>query len=681
MTIDIRANVQSTLGPVISANISDDYIQGNGLIKTRGSCVIAGLVSPKIGTPFKIRYTKNGITRQIPRTLRILSSFADPFRRTTSLQLGCKLTYMEDLAEPINWTALQDQDKNSQYTAQDEQNMVIPIYASSIMERCLDMIDVTAASIPLTSIFSIAEFDFSPGYVQIINDLLVSENYCGYLDQQERLVVISLNQEGGTGPLISSSDVIDIGEINVGQIPGESVIVNYSSFTATARNNTAIGEAPDEESDPFTGLVSNETWTRSSVAISYKNRLTGGEAVLTQAFPVVNGSRESTAYQVFDVIDRETTGKRYLQETEQPSYESSDWERTSVPTNTKQVSLVTSREITEYYSYVSKLGGLATDMLSIGVMPPNNVLSDFTREEFFYNEFGEEYQRVLEKTTSFTNLAASTGLTTVYESESGGSWSRAIPSTVTVPAEKIVTQTYRSGRYSKIVTIKYIPWLYTISGQQAVAAAAEFCESVNDVTTIWNAILAQSDRLILSDTSVEVQIGDPSSQQGPSDAERIKGSLARPNSDPSREYTRPEQVEIEFDQRGPAGYETTSQGSVQLVSGSAEAKRRVEFSMPYAPDDSFYKLGLTYYLKSGDAPAKAKLFGLVQNRLLLGNRNGINIQTAPEKLPSAPFSSLYINMAGTAALYRTNGTSWTIDGNGVIVSTDALYWGLAGKLQ
>ena len=50
MAVDIRATVTCSLGTLISGSISDDYIQGNGLIRTRGSAVISGTITPALGT-------------------------------------------------------------------------------------------------------------------------------------------------------------------------------------------------------------------------------------------------------------------------------------------------------------------------------------------------------------------------------------------------------------------------------------------------------------------------------------------------------------------------------------------------------------------------------------------------------------------------------------------------------
>jgi hypothetical protein len=57
----------------------------------------------------------------------------------------------------------------------------------------------------------------------------------------------------------------------------------------------------------------------------------------------------------------------------------------------------------------------------------------------------------------------------------------------------------------------------------------------------------------------------------------------------------------------------------------------------------------------------------------------MNIQTVPEGLPTEPFGAFYFSANGSVTQYRTNGTSWTMDSNGIVASTDALYWGVAGK--
>ena len=131
------------------------------------------------------------------------------------------------------------------------------------------------------------------------------------------------------------------------------------------------------------------------------------------------------------------------------------------------------------------------------------------------------------------------------------------------------------------------------------------------------------------------------------------------------------------------GYQTPSSSEIEIAEGSGAARRRIQLSLPYAPDDVFRKEGAgklaKFYSTASDAPQKANEFGRVQNRMLLGNRSGMNIQIAPEKLPSDPFAAIFIEAAGTIALYRINAASWAVDSSGIVASTDAMFWGTAGS--
>jgi len=238
MTIDIRANVTCSLGDLISGSISDDYIQGNGLVKTKGNCEINGILTPKPGTVVTFSYSRSGSSKQIPRKLRVLSSFADPFRNTTQVELGCKLTYLEGLA-PM---PLDDEGQKAELDARRQHclngyvdyppnsQVPYPINASAVMNECLQKLKITASSVPLTNVFMIDKFDLSAGYVEVLSNLLLSESYFGYLDANETLQVVSLSGDGGNGPNIDATALIDLGPIGVGDLPAETVLVRYEAL-------------------------------------------------------------------------------------------------------------------------------------------------------------------------------------------------------------------------------------------------------------------------------------------------------------------------------------------------------------------------------------------------------------------------------------------------------------------
>ena len=148
MKIDIRANVFCNKGPVISGGFSDDHVQGTGLIRTRGDIVLEGLVTLRPGDKIQIGYERQGRVIRVPRALRVLSSFADPFKRVTSVSVGCKLSMMEGLRE-----------NNTKLAAEDPENAGIPcaeygkipvnISFKEIANECLRKLGISLR-VPLT---------------------------------------------------------------------------------------------------------------------------------------------------------------------------------------------------------------------------------------------------------------------------------------------------------------------------------------------------------------------------------------------------------------------------------------------------------------------------------------------------------------------------------------------------
>lgn len=97
MPIDVRAKAFCNLGPLISGNISDEPLTvGQGLIRCRGQLVLKGLITPSVGSVVTLGYEQNGKVSRIPRVLRVLGSFADPFRNTTTVSIGDKLVFLAD---------------------------------------------------------------------------------------------------------------------------------------------------------------------------------------------------------------------------------------------------------------------------------------------------------------------------------------------------------------------------------------------------------------------------------------------------------------------------------------------------------------------------------------------------------------------------------------------------------
>jgi hypothetical protein len=616
MAIDIRATVTCSLGTLISGSISDDYLQGSGLVKTKGSCEISGLITPAVGTVVTFDYVKGGVTRAIPRKLRVLSSFADPFRRTTKVELGCKLTYLSDLKEAINWDAFDDPE-NAGLTEADAEIITLPIRASSVMSKCLTELGITASSSPLTNRFSVAEFDFGPGYVQVLGDLLVSESYFGYLDFNEVLQVVSLDQAGGTGPVFTSADIVDLGPIGVGQLPGEAVTVSYSTLKL---NGDTINE------DALLDWETTESSSTSKVVISYTD---GAGAQAFREFNTLEATLESTNYSPIETPTGEILNK--------------------------VVSRLTQLET----SSVSVLGGLPSDYLNNGISFNSEQITKTTSEFFYYDAYGNEFLRIKDTTGSIGFFLGTLGIAFAFAADDY--YNPVLTTSVALEYEIVRTETI--GNYQKVATEIYGPWVETLSGQQAVATGGQGIASAADVTAFVNEFLPTSGGLgnrglFLLSSSVRTE-RRTEGQAAPTTADIINAANANGEANPDN------------------GWRTESSAELELALGSATAQRRIEFSLPYAPDDRFVKSGgspASYFAVASDAPEKANRYGRVQNRLLLGNRSGVNLQVAPEKLPVAPFAPLYLKADGLTALYRANGNQWAFDSNGIVCSTDALFW-------
>jgi hypothetical protein len=617
MAIDIRGAVECSLGPVISGGIGDDYIQGNGLVKTNGDVEINGLITPAIGTVVTFSYTKNGVQYDIPRKLRVLSSFADPFRRTTKVELGCKLTYLSDLKEAINWDVFSDPE-NSDYSAADSLVVTLPIHASSVMDECLSRLGITASSNPLTNKFSTAEFNFKNEYVQILGDLLISESYFGYLDANEVLQIVDLTQEGGIGPVYTSNDIIDLGAINAGQLPGESVTVSYSSLKLKQPDNGDPNSKENrarrwEYSSSFASPVYYTIGSRlvrgseKTETTTYYTRINDSDVPYLRiteetANSAKIGGTVYSAYQNFGIFYYLDPRNILQRETEITTYDK-DGNKTA-------------SEVTVYERVIAVVGGLSVEL----------VYPDQIAYVVIQNS------RVGSSQTSFSNSIGDL-----------------------IPTSRTVRQYLRFNDVEQEVITEYKLWSNTIPGQQSIAESREYINTISEAVNYINNILDQGLTIEKITTNINIIVYVQGRPVG------VINSSYSKDGDPNN------------------GWRTDSVASLELALGSSSAQRRLELSMPYAPDDIFSgPSGGPFTSIASDAPMKATRYGRAQNRLFLGNRSGINIQVAPEKLPAAPFSPVYIQANGLTALYRLNSNQWAFSADGIVCSTDALFWGAVG---
>jgi len=288
MVADIRAKISCSLGEVISGNWSDEALAvGQGLIRCRGQLILRGIVVPEAGTIVKLAYVRDGQLALVPRVLRVLSSFADPLRQTTTVQLGDKLVWLEQkkqgptlgttayppdpqpgdqLDTPLpypppefgnspqiqrrvfngicwkteiinpedefafDWTnpTTSPFEQNPDRPADEEFKAPVTIAARTIFIKCLAALALTSTGIPLSSDYEENQVDLSNGYVAAMEQLLSAESYVGYLDEQERLVIQAMSlQEPSSGPVIREVDIIDIAPIGSGELPMDDPVIEF----------------------------------------------------------------------------------------------------------------------------------------------------------------------------------------------------------------------------------------------------------------------------------------------------------------------------------------------------------------------------------------------------------------------------------------------------------------------
>jgi hypothetical protein len=648
----------------------------------------------------------------------VISSFADPFRRTTKVQLGCRFTYLQNKKDAIQWDQYDDPE-NADVTAAEAAIVTSPIYAGSVAGQCLSALGISG-NLVLTNKFSIPRFDFSSGYVNVLSDLMVSECKCGYIDGDGNFQVFNLNVSGGTGPVIDTTKIIDIAEIGVGQPPGSAVTVSYS----TLKLNDPPPEPLDDPGGP--GDPAPEKTPEQQKRDWELDEIIGSETTIVVNYTSSDGN--TLAY-IFKYIPYQSTKTEY-----------DSWDRVVKRTTTdRKIGAVTNTGYVQAAADFPGAGGVAsaygnsvkeTQTITVinyklqpGPYPlgPNGVpyrtigvfdtLADLPEtadqndvaivkstcyQRYFWNgswqtlpaeetekqqALPEGYDAVVSEVTTviepidavlgaaapsyvdenntFVTLPVgentiSSRTTTIYEQ--GG---RSV-----VVANEIASQQQLNIPVTKTITKTEKAYAYTAYGQQDLAQRAQQGQTV---------IGFKDSALQLVEDGVEIRLvsgRESTLQTRPSKQQQILADSAK-----STGGVAPTAA----DENG--GYSVSSKSELELAVGG-DTLNRIELSLPYAPDDTFSRSGtcpdVVYTASPSDAPSKAANFGRAQNRMLLGNRYGMNIQLAPEHLPAAPFAPIMVQLSGLTALYRINGTSWTMSGEGIVASTDAMFWGAVG---
>ena len=454
-----RANVLCSLGHLIDGQFADTYLQQAGLIFCRGSVRLAGIYRPDIGTTVDFAYTRDNVTAaRIPRRLRVLSSFADPFTKITTVQLGCKLSLLQDNRD-LSAKVVPEDDVVGLPTNYQEY-FASYVAANAAATRCLSELGITAAaSLPLVNRYTVDEFDLSSGYVEVLGKLLESECYVGYLNDEEELVVRSLKEDGATaGPVVTAENVFTLSPIGVGALPGEAVTVSYNTLELNGDTISTGGET----------LLNRRGW----------------------GFSVTTGS--PVVYTI--------------------QYEGGVFTGEYVPTSTTTTTfsggraIFTSTEDTK--PYAAAAGGFASETLSVGVGLPGDTVSSSTETTNRYDSQGRVSETVNTSYVSLVEFAGRLQLKYVFSPSDRV----VVPTGGRVPIERTVTRYSYSGTNVRRSVDRYQNWGMTQYGQQAVAAGNVSFTSSSQVADFYNSL---TDSLAYVGTEVTISSSSPSPQTAP----------------------------------------------------------------------------------------------------------------------------------------------------------------------
>ena len=257
-TIDVRAQVFSNLGVVISGQLSDDPVApGVGLLRTQGEVIVSGLIQPAKGTELKLGVLLPGgkLTR-FPRRLRVIKADSDPINNETTLTVGCLLALKWDLVQPeIYYAADYPQWTPIDTTAGSTPNIC---FLSSVVTVCLNRCSITqATSNPLVPFAkAVGSIDLTEGYLQIASKILAEAGLYAFIDAAEKLRIRKMVAPASKGPFLTINDTITIEAIG-NPPPPEQITISYgqSAFPTVETSPNYKPKAPGEES---------YTWNRGS---------------------------------------------------------------------------------------------------------------------------------------------------------------------------------------------------------------------------------------------------------------------------------------------------------------------------------------------------------------------------------------------------------------------------------
>lgn len=625
--MDTRAYGWCSLGPLApeGASIADDHVQQTGVRMVRGTISLDGIYRPAPGTVVELAYSdgQNWIAR-IPKRLRVLSSFCNAWadRKVTTISVGCDLRYFDNRKqspadlESINAKKLLE-DNNVTVPEIVTRVSTPPIKTSWIVEKIAAELGLPlATAVPLTNEKIVDSFDMSAGYIAELGKLCDSEGYVCYMTESGQLAFKAKNVQVSSGILLTKEDLIDFSPINTGDLPGEAIFAKYTTIKLKPPTNA------DNEDD-----LSKRNWEKdiSQSPATYKHAYT--RYAITPSG--TQQARDAYGNKLFDSFSGQPVmWARY----EVQAYEEEQ--------DINYVKTSRSETIYDTRDRVQKRTTTTTDQWGSTI---TETTYTYKYDTFFGKYNADDDELLKEVTIEYSPVAPvhlSMGLQASYGQVPRGNYQ-------SLRREVSYSKNKQSG-ITRTKTQSWIPFMNTDNG-------AEVLSRLRDRKRPWDLVtdlVIIATRLVPEGATTQIR------------TERQFGIERRPSESERTSEAWKDAPDIE------ESVETT------WAIGSSASQTAIELSPPYVPDDKIiYQPPNTWTVISSDAQQKSLRYAQVENRLLLGHRNGAAIQILPYIITNEPLQLVYIRLNGATAAYLLNGCTWNISSDGVTATADALFWG------
>ena len=693
MVVDPRCLIATDLGRLKDGSgLSEDHVQGLGLITYRGTFIFDGIFTPARGRVIQVAYARpqygasGTLTRFHPR-LHVISSSADPFANETTVEVGCQLELMRDRQDAITFRAEDNPPAWWSGLSTDRRAVLPPtIEAQSVIQFCLTKLGISLASGSATSPdnFVREEIDLSGGYVQVIDDLLRSALLWGHMTPAGALLVQPVTLSPGTGPVLRRGNLISLQPIN-DKGGAEKVTVEFDAIEAPP--NAEVGEEP-APGDPREIDIYDPEWVEQQQLRDWEREKTIGAPTtytieyygrvfsfgLGAAAELPEPARFTVDVEVTQVSENLTTYQTFKYTDPEGKEQSQDLAVRRVATTRSSVSSV------QYFLAKGLSVEIDGQTYSAFVFPPSgNIPYDTdTITEYTYEVAADGPRLKQELTRTFHQEVKFATALPVEEWVVGGELVQ-LPQNASTEVSRVLVEN-EVDEVSGLTKRKTTRWAAAGKTQGGSQAARPRFQGLTTVDQFEDAVEGAK-ALVLEGTEVTVSLGRQSGLQSrPSPQDRFaeilnpfkddnsltdSGTLAS-----SQGQEEPQIVTAEYS-FGDAGTDQWNSTTMRL---------------PYAPDDFVSGANgsatgiLNVELIRGRARARALLYGETQNALSFGHANGVEVTTAAWELPSAPFSPVYVDISGLSTAFRVNGRNWEIRNGCLIVTADLLLVGTAGRL-